>query len=334
MTSSEVIRQVWATLEAEPDRAPGLYERRVHGHSGYELFAGLTRPERKLRLTLCITSSVATDGLERETSGFHVVRRYEPADKKTLVVLELDHAAFRDVFEVMAEDVAECVIEADTEEASVAAMRERLDRWERFMRAAGPEGLSREEQIGLFGELTFLRIMLDAGTVAEHAVNWWHGPGLKNQDFQNGNRVLEVKATTTNSSTVVRISNEMQLDDSDCELLFLLHFWLKELEGAGTTLPMLVGNLRERTTGAARERFDDRLVEVGYHDIHRAVYQRTGYVERARNYYAVEAGFPRIARPDLRAGVTQVRYQIDLAGFQQFRRLEADVIAALIGLGA
>lgn len=329
MTISEVIRQAWVTLEGEWDRTPGLYERRVHAHSGYELFAGLSRPEKKLRLTLAIPSSVATDGLERETTGFHLVRRFEPAEKKTLVVLELDHHAFRDVFEVMAEDVAACIIKADAESAAVAAMRVRLDRWERFMRASGPEGLSREKQIGLFGELTFLATLLDVGIAPQDAVDWWHGPVPENQDFQNGSRTLEVKSTTANASTVVRIANELQLDDSDCEQLYLLHLWLKELEGAGTALPAMIEDLRNRLAGSAQPQFNDRLVEAGYHDIHRALYERTGYLERERSYYIVEAAFPRISQSDLRDGVSNVRYEINLAGFQQFRRPEAEVIAAL-----
>jgi hypothetical protein len=282
-----------------------------------------------VRLTLGVPATVSTEGLERETKGFRVQRQYEAAERKTYVTLELGEETFRELFEVMAEDVVACVLTAANEAAAVGSMRTRLDRWERFMSAAGPEGLSREGQIGLFGELTFLCTMLDVGVAADRAVGWWHGPDPKNQDYQNGNRALEVKTTTVNSHTAVRISNELQLDDSDCEQLFLLHLWLKELEGEGTTLPMLVEHLRRSLTGAALQTFDERLVGAGYHDVHRALYERTGYVERTRSYYIVEAEFPRIARADLRDGVSKVRYEINLAGFQQFQRPEAEVIPAL-----
>ena len=329
MTTSDALRTAWEALEQEPENRPGLYERRVRALSGFALFAGFVRPAGTVRLTFVVPAPIATDALERETRGFRVLRQYRPEAHVTNVSLELGGTSFRELFEVMAEDLIDRIVASGDEAAAVAAVRERLDRWERFMRAVDPEGLSREEQIGLYGELRFLRTLLDAGVAPDRAADWWHGPDAKNQDYQNGNRAVEVKTTTTNSSTAMRISNELQLDDGDWERLFLLHLWLKELQDAGTTLPMLVEDLREGLTGAARRTLDDRLMEAGYHDVHRALYERTGYVERERTYYIVEGGFPRVARADLRAGVSKVGYEIDLAGFQRYRRQEDEVIAAV-----
>ena len=53
---------------------------------------------------------------------------------------------------------------------------------------------------------------------------------------------VEVKTTTGNSATAVEVSNELQLDDTDCQPLFLLHVWLREQSG-GRTLPQLVDEI-------------------------------------------------------------------------------------------
>jgi hypothetical protein len=331
MTISDHVREAWSTLEAEPNQVAGLYERRVHGHSGYELFAGLSRPEKKRRLTLCVPSHTGTDGLERAARGFTVCRRYNSAERRTMVVLELNQSTFREIFGVMAEDIAQCFVGASTEDGAVAAMRSRLDRWERFMSIVGPNGLSREEQVGLFGELIFLLTLLEAGIPGDKAVSWWHGPDPRNQDFQHGNRSVEVKATTTNSSSILRIANELQLDNSDCETIYLFHLWIKDVENAGLSLPALIDRLRARVAGSAQPQFDDHLIDAGYHDIHRDLYKDIGYIERERSYYIVEAEFPRVTAKDLRDGVSKVRYQIDLAGFQDFRRSESQVISSLAG---
>jgi hypothetical protein len=271
---------------------------------------------------------VNTDGLERETKGFRVLRLFVPQERSNWVWLELNHVSFREIFEVMAEDVAGRILAAQNEASAVAAMRERLNHWERFMSASGAAGLSRERQIGLYGELTFLKTMLASGTPAVNALTWWHGPDSKNQDFQAGKRGLEVKTTTSNSSTIIRISNELQLDNSECEPLYLLHLWLRELDGAGLSLPDLIDGIIQQLDDSAAQNFADRLVVAGYHEIHRPFYEDSGYVERARRYYAVEDNFPCIRRADLRPAVSRVEYQIDLAGFESFARDEPTVLAS------
>lgn len=334
MKTSSILRGTWTALESEPDQLPGLYERRVFANSGFAVFAGLLRPDRKLRLSVGVPASISTDGLERETKGFRVLRQYLTNDRSTRVTLELVTTSFRELFEVMAEDVAGRILVAPDESSAVAAMRERLNHWERFMSASGPGGLSREKQIGLYGELTFLKTMLGAGIPAAMAVTWWHGPASENQDFQAGSRAVEVKTTTGNSATAVRISNELQLDDTDRQPLYLLHLWLKEMEGAGTSLPQLVDELTAQLAGAATQEFADRLVAAGYHEVHRPLYENAGYAERERRYYTVEGTFPRIRRADLCRGVSRVEYLIDLAGFEGFTRDEPTVLASFAGQSA
>jgi len=334
MPTSSVLRSAWTALESEPDRLPGVYERRVFAKSGFAVFAGLLRPGRQLRLSVAVPATVSTDGLERETRGFRVLRQYVAKERSTQVALELVSTSFREVFEVMAEDVAGRILAAPDESSAVAAMLQRLNHWERFMSSSGPEGLSREKQIGLYGELTLLKTMLRAGIPAATAVMWWHGPLSENQDFQAGSRAVEVKTTTGNSATTVRISNELQLDDADCQPLYLLHLWLREMEGSGTSLPQLVDEITVLLAEAATQDFTDRLVAAGYHEVHRPLYESMGYAERERRYYSVEGTFPRIRRADLRPGVSRVEYLIDLSGFEGFSRDEPAVLASFAGPGA
>jgi hypothetical protein len=331
MTTSDILRHAWRALEAEDEPLPGLYERRVFAQSDYAVYAGLVRPGRQLKLSVMVPASVGTSGLERATKGFHVVRQYLPQERSTRVSLELTHALFRELFEVMAEDVAGNIVAAADDEAAVAAMRERLNHWERFMRTAGPDGLGREKQIGLYGELVFLKTLIGAGVPTTAAVGWWYGPVPENQDFQAGNRAVEVKTTTGNSPTAVRIANELQLDDADCDSLYLLHLWLKELDRDGVSLPQLVEEISGLLAGSTAQLFSDRLAEVGYHEVHRPLYEDTGYAERRRRYYAVRDAFPRIRRADLRSGVRRVEYEIDVAGFEGYVCDEPVVIASLKG---
>ena len=331
MTTSSILKAAWTVLESEPHRQPGVYERRVFAHSGFTVFAGLVRPSMNLRFSVIVPSSITTDGLERETKGFGVHRQYMTQSRETSISLELRHAAFRELFEVVAEDVAGSVLATADESAAIAAMRDRLNHWERFMRTSGLGGLCREDQIGLFGELLFLKTMLKDGVITGMAVTAWKGPGGANQDYQAGTRALEVKATTGNSASSVKVSNELQLDDTDCERLFLLVVWLREQDGAGQTLPELVGEIEEMLEDTALQEFADRLVQAGYHDVHRPLYEGSGYTERSRHYYVVEGAFPRLRHADLRPGVSRVEYRIDVAGFEGFQRTEPEAIQLIAG---
>jgi hypothetical protein len=331
MTTSEILRNTWQSLEAEDEQLPGFYERRVFAHSGYSVFAGLVRPGRQLKLSVSVPATVGTEGLERATKGFQVVRQYLTQERRTRVSLELTHVLFRELFEVMAEDVAGSIVAAANDASAVAAMRERLNHWERFMRTAGPDGLGREKQVGLYGELVFLKTLISAGVPTADAVGWWYGPIRENQDFQAGNRAVEVKTTTGNSPSSMRIANELQLDDVDCDSLYLMHLWLKELDRDGETLPELVAEIAGLLVGTTAQLFADRLAEAGYHDMHRPLYEDIGYTERQRRYYAVRDAFPRIRRTDLRSGVSRVEYGIDISGFEEYLRDEPDVIAFLTG---
>lgn len=332
MTTSDNLRNTWRSLEDENEHLPGSYERRVFAHSGYSVYAGLVRPGRQLKLSVSVPATVGTEGLERATKGFHVVRQYLAQERSTRVSLELTHSLFRELFEVMAEDVAGSIVAAADDASAVAAMRERLDHWERFMRTAGPDGLGREKQVGLYGELVFLKTLIDAGVPAAEAVGWWFGPVSENQDFQAGNRAVEVKTTTGNSPMSMRIANELQLDDVDCDSLYLLHLWLKELHRDGVSLPQLVDEIAGLMEGRATQLFADRLADAGYHEVHRPLYEDSGYAERQRRYFAVRDEFPRIRRADVRSGVSKVEYGINVAGFEEHMRDEPVVIASLKGV--
>ena len=107
--------------------------------------------------------------------------------------------------------------------------------------------------------------------------------------------------------------------------------WLRSQTGAGQTLPALVDEIIGLLPESARAEFDERLVQAGYHAIHRPLYEAIGYRERHQLYYVVQGDLPRIRRADLQAGVSKVKYRIDLAGFESFQRSGPEVIVQLVG---
>ena len=65
--------------------------------------------------------------------------------------------------------------------------------------------------------------------------------------------------------------------------------------------------------------FKLKLLEVGYYDIHRPLYEETGYTIRQENLYRVAGNFPRITEADIPIGVGDVRYSIILSESEEYR---------------
>jgi len=94
----------------------------------------------------------------------------------------------------------------------------------------------------------------------------------------------------------------------------------------------MVGEIRTALTSTPliKAEFDNLLFEVGYLDIHEALYMTKGYIVRECDYYKVESGFPRIIEAELINGIGDVRYSINISACQNFLVGEGMVIS-LIG---
>jgi len=73
-----------------------------------------------------------------------------------------------------------------------------------------------------------------------------------------------------------------------------------------------------------------KLFEVGYFDIHKPIYQDTGYNIRQESIYKVEGGFPRITENEIRNGVGDVKYSIVISDCLSFVRTETELFQNIL----
>jgi hypothetical protein len=152
------------------------------------------------------------------------------------------------------------------------------------------------------------------------AVSSWKGPSAAQQDYQLPGCAIEVKTTGTKQPQRLTINSERQLDDTGISALFLFYLSVDSREGSGESLNMLVDAIRAALVSdfAARVMFDDRLIEAGYLDLHRPLYDKTGYTVRTAKAFRVNEGFPRIVEADLKVGVGDVHYSIAVTSCMPF----------------
>jgi hypothetical protein len=248
----------------------------------------------------------------------------------------LKEPRFADVFTALAEDLARQVTEAGSAAAQVKTLLGQLARWQKFL-AASAEGLTAEQQRGLYGELHVLRSDLLPALGAATAVNGWTAPGGAHQDFQFATGAVEVKTTVAKQPLAVRITSERQLDDTGIAALFLHVVVLDEREvdlgrsGEGESLPALVEDLRKRLKEqpGVLELFNDRLLEDGYLDAHAPRYEGRRFCLRREMTFRVGRGFPRLVERDLPEGVGDVSYALSLAACKEFSVLPGEMVARL-----
>lgn len=322
--------KLWQDLEIEShDKSShGVLIRRIHPQSHCNLFLGFEKPGDRRMFLLRIDRSY----LPRVESlpvarGIEVLSRvlpYDGEDKVSLGII-LKEPRFKDIFTALVDDLAGKVALVGNDEQAVATFVSRLQRWQKFLEAS-TEGLSEEEQKGLYGELYFLFNYI-LPKLGPQGVFSWTGSRRTAQDFQFSRCAIEVKTSSAKQLQELRISSELQLDGTNLDALFLYHLSLEQSQGSGQTLKAIVQSLRNRLASdpIANEAFEEALLDAGYLDIHDSHYVVNSFNLRASNFFKVIEGFPCIIERDLPKGVGDVHYSISVAECMHFAVCESEV---------
>jgi len=319
-----------------PSGGPGAVERRIPTQSPCDLFVRVHKPANTRALRVRFSSGAAPQARQLpEFRGLELTHQsvVEDGTPYETVALHAANPAFTSVFTSLAEDVVRYVDQFTDERQAAAAFFGRLLQWQRLLERQGAEGLSAEEQRGLYGELWFLREHVIPALPLPQAVASWTGPDWTAKDFQFTGGAVEVKTTTARQHQHLQITSEKQLDDTGLSALFLCHVSIEAAQGTGETLPEAVRSLRAIAVAdaLAAQVLEDRLLTGGYLDIHETSYAGVGYLHRNVSLYRVRDTFPRIIERDLRAGVGDVRYSISAAECKHYSVSAADLRAFLHG---
>lgn len=257
---------------------------------------------------------------------------FRPRSGGSAFVLGLKERSQIEIFETLCRDVVEAgEAGADRDEALSRALQ-RTRRWHHLLRGRRANGLSVEEQLGLVGELSFLRELVSAFG-PDTAIEAWTGPTGSAKDFELIGSCVEVKAKRVAAKPFVAISSEDQLADVEGSRLCL-----RVVNVASAVLPegqSLHDHVRVTAKmfeedGAAFDAWEETLYSTGYDPEND--YDERRWLLGAATDYEVTEGFPRISAP-LAPGVENVRYVIALDSCEPFK-LGGDLIDVIRkGLG-
>lgn len=305
----------WSSLTSA-DAEPGWQAIALPSSGPLQLRAGRRSPDNAEAVLVCFPSAklAAADKLP-EGQGFAVERADPDGSGKLWLALTRKSAGSPELFASMACDVVgaldDSVAAGSDEGKLLRVFIGRVGAWQEFMRK-GTQALSPEAEIGLIGELTLLRAIIEAGVPPALAVESWVGPLDGIQDFELGTGALEVKTTLSAAGFPAKIGSLEQLDDSTRQPLFVAAARLRQTE-SGQNLPGVVTATRQAIKGDAEAQrlLSERLLTGGYIDSHSDRYPRK-FEQAGTRVVEVAGTFPRMTSGTVPAGIMKAMYEIDL----------------------
>ena len=328
------IDQIWEELAKDDSFSQGLLLRRYSGSVLPDVFIALTAPEHSKCIAASISSSVNVN-----LSSFASLKDInleliteETRPEKVILLIKLLSAQHEDIFSVLCEDLIATISSVTDETQLVKELLNRFEKWNSLFDKAASEGLTQEQQRGLFGELYFIRRYLQNNPSYLSIINSWVGSEKQIKDFQSGTWSVEVKTSHGNNHQEVLVSSERQLDTTNLENLFLYHLSLEARQQSGERLNEIIDSISEILSSdfAALNRFKNKLLESGYFGRHKHLYDTIGYFIRQETFYKVDRDFPRIEEKDLRKGVGSVKYSIIISRCSDYVTTEEQVFRTLV----
>jgi hypothetical protein len=236
-------------------------------------------------------------------------------DDTPSIVLSLKNNVDWPIFLRICIDLCSVASESPSVEKAVAQFYNRLIYWQYFLKRNTDDKLSKEEQIGLIGELLVLKKYILSQYCALDSVNFWTGADSDVQDFFIDDKRVEVKTCSSPSKNEVCISSLQQLFNAECPIyLVVVYLGVSSNNTADAfTLFSLASNIAVRLRDEnvqAYELYIKKLAMVGlFLD---GSYNDTFYLANKFRGFSVQNEFPKITPNDVKAGIIQAKYVINL----------------------
>lgn len=233
-------------------------------------------------------------------------------------------------FSMMCYEMAERSSAADAIKPAFTILLTALANWAELFKTKTSDGLTREEVLGLFGELLVLEsLLLESKINPETLILGWRGPYGDTRDIGVNGIRIEVKTQRSTSALKLRISSLTQLDDHG-DQIFIALLRLSPSE-KGRTLIELVDSinhsLKEHTLATLE--FARKIILTGM-DVNSEL-SREPYAVDDQLAYRVTSNFPRLIPGNVPVGISNAQYEIAGPPLDTFRAEWGFMIGAVNG---
>ena len=324
------LKQIW--LNQESSSGKSVVKRRIESITRLNCFIGLigATGARMFQMELDASTQVHGNFL-RKFRGVEIQTiAFGPSHSEyTIILLEKE---LTDIFTMFIDDIVEKLTAIEETRQALTVINQRVNYWKKLFARATGELLSAGEQRGLFGELYFLRLMLQNSLVHQEVIRTWRGSESANQDFARNGNAVEIKTTKANNPSI-HISNEMQLDFTVWDRLFLGVISVTETTGNQNSLSSIIGEIRELIHHDSElvQEFETKLEHAGVGRDMIDDYNEISYSAVSSKFYLVHDEFPVILKGNLISeAIYEVKYQIDISSCGSFEVPELNVVRTMI----
>lgn len=310
------ISSLWEIMSQE--KSVGLVKRLLPNNSPLKVFATYKHPENICGIAFSCDSKLKLSidsfyNLKELSVQLFLDTSYKP---NRLLTIQLFSDANTDIFAYLCGNLVETIERCDTEAKAIKLVLNRLEKWKTMFSKGASDGLSITEQQGLYGELMYLHKLVLRGIFSYiDTLKIWVGADKAMRDFQGKDWAVEAKTISINNADQITINGERQLDETLLDKLYLYHLSVEASRMNGQTLNEKVDELRSLFSDdkAALNIFNAKLMEAGYFDHHRELYRERCYKIRKESIYVIDDSFPRIKESELRDGVSNTVYSINVS---------------------
>ena len=327
MQNNASILSLWETMSK--GHAFGMVKRMLMPTAPIRILGTYTLPENICGVAFSYNKSIKVS-VESFKSLKELTVKLVPDttyETNNLLIIQLASNANRDVFACLCDNLISVIQNAETGQKAVREVLNRLEKWKALFDKIAADGLSPSEQQGLYGELTYLSKLLSRRILSKSdSLKVWVGSDKAMRDFQGKGWAVEVKTSSSNNAGQITINGKRQLDETLLDKLYLYHLSLEVSRMNGETLNSLVDGVRLLLVddAVALGIFNAKLLEAGYTDSQRDLYKDRCYKVRSEHIYNIDGHFPRIKELDLRDGVNNVVYTIDISTCDEFLSSESE----------
>ncbi|MBF0416400.1 MAG: PD-(D/E)XK motif protein [Magnetococcales bacterium] len=310
------LQTAWRALAGENEQG-GWQTISIEPHGSLHLLAGRHFPGNEEAILVGFNAiHVPPDSQLPQGHGFCVkrVKHETPSHANVWISLARQAGGSLDMFSRMAEDVIgmlrNCVHCDD--QILLQLFIGRIEAWQEFMHQGRALVLGPEAEVGLVGELFFLKLLMERGLSATAIMDGWQGPLDGLHDFLIGSGAIEVKSTVTVQGFPATVGSLEQLDPSLVQPLFLAGIRLA-LNSSGKTLPEIVAILSSLLDGMpeAKAKFKTLMLKAGFFAAFSDRYKRLfSHVET--RVLLVNGEFPVLTRGNVNTAIRKVCYEMDL----------------------
>lgn len=255
----------------------------------------------------------------------------ENKGKKELAIILLEND-LSDIFIYFIEDIISSLTSVSNQEDAILIISGKINYWKKLFSKFIGELLTPQQQRGLFGELYFLKLMLDHFNNDEKVIHAWQAPTGANQDFYFDGNTIEIKTSKSNTPSI-KISNEFQLDTTGLKNLYIAFYKLNEYPGNEYTLLSIISEIRSLLVFNEEilTEFNLKLESLGISIDNETEYNITTISVQDEKYYFVTPDFPKITTKKIDDAISKVSYEIAPNKCTTFEISLKSIINELIG---